>query len=105
MFRANMTALDPDRDRELCEALVSVQVCVHEIFVGTASRYQAHPRTPAPRPGWEPRHFARCSRLVKLPIKKKLTCMDVYRDKTTDDTEHAHTHIESRVAVEGRDVK
>ena len=31
--------------------------------------------------------------------------MYVYRDKTTDDAEHTHTHIESRVVVEGRDIK
>ena len=37
VFRANMTALNPDRDRELCEALKSVQVCVHEIFGTIAS--------------------------------------------------------------------
>ena len=30
--------------------------------------------------------------------------MDVYRDKTTDDAEHMHTHIESRIVVEGRDI-
>lgn len=37
VFRANMVALDPDRDRELCGALASVQVCVHEIFGTIAS--------------------------------------------------------------------
>ena len=31
--------------------------------------------------------------------------MDVYREKTTGDEEHMHTHIESRVVVEGRDIK
>ena len=31
--------------------------------------------------------------------------MDVYRDKTKDDEEHTHTHIESRVVIEGRDIK
>ena len=31
--------------------------------------------------------------------------MDVYRDKTMDNEEHTHTHIGSRVVVEGRDIK
>ena len=28
----------------------------------------------------------------------------IHRDKTTDDEEHTHTHIESRVVVEGREI-
>ena len=31
--------------------------------------------------------------------------MDVYRDKTMDDAEHTHTHIESRIVVGGRGIK
>ena len=31
--------------------------------------------------------------------------MDVYRDKTTGVAVHTHTHIESRIVVEGRETK
>ena len=30
--------------------------------------------------------------------------MIVYRDKNTDDEEYAHTYIENRVVVEGREI-
>ena len=50
----------------------AVLVTVGERNLASATWQQAHARTPAPSPGWEPRLVARCARLVGSGVEVRL---------------------------------